>query len=266
MTRAGDWQVPAFDPQIFFERRTRYCVCIPVIDEGDRIAGQLRSIQELGIDRRVDICLADGGSTDGSMDPGRLQALGVRALLVKRGAGKLSAQLRMGYSWALTEGYEGVITVDGNGKDGVEAIPRFAAELTAGADFVQGSRHIRGGAAIHTPWVRRWAIALIHVPVMRLASGFPYTDTTNGFRGYSRRLLLDARVQPFRDIFSTYELLAYLSARAPRLGFVTKELPVRRSYPKNAGPPTKITGISGNWLLIRILWNTLWRKYNPGRG
>jgi len=259
------WQVPAFEEHTFFEKRTRYCVCIPVINEGDRVGRQLRLIKEQGIDRQADIVLADGGSTDRSMDPERLTAAGVRALLVKRGKGKLSAQLRMGYSWALSEGYEGIVTVDGNGKDGIEAIPRFLAELEAGMDFVQGSRHLPGGEAVNTPRIRQLAIALIHIPALRLASGFQYTDTTNGFRGYSRRLLLDRRVQPFRDVFMTYELLAYLSARAPRLGFQIREIPVRRVYPKHGKTPTKISPFKGNWLLIQILWKALLGRYNPDR-
>jgi dolichol-phosphate mannosyltransferase len=260
---AAEWQVPSFDQEVFSGRKTRYCVCIPVINEGNRILTQLRAIQEQGIGGSIDVVVADGGSTDGSMNRERLKALGVRTLLTKTGPGKLSAQLRMGYSWALSEGYEGVVTVDGNGKDGVEAIPRFIAELDAGVDFVQGSRHVPGGEAINTPRLRQFAITFIHVPVLRLAAGFRYTDTTNGFRGYSRRLLLDPRVQPFRNIFSTYELLAYLSARAPRLGLITKEIPVRRSYPKNEKIPTKISVLNGNWLLIKILWNTLRGAYDP---
>jgi hypothetical protein len=31
----------------------------------------------------------------------------------------------MAYAWALDEGYKGIVTVDGNGKDGVKAISSF---------------------------------------------------------------------------------------------------------------------------------------------
>jgi hypothetical protein len=39
-------------------------------------------------------------------------------------------------------------------------------------------------------------------------SGFHWTDTTQGFRTYSRKMLLDPEIALFRDLMSTYELLA----------------------------------------------------------
>ena len=33
--------------------------------------------------------------------------------------------MRMAFAWALSEGYEGVVVVDGNGKDSIERIPNF---------------------------------------------------------------------------------------------------------------------------------------------
>jgi len=63
--------------------------------------------------------------------------------------------------------------------------------------------------------------------MLYLAVGFRYNNTTNGFRGYRRQFLLNPAFQPFRDIFSGYELLAYLSIRAPRTGQRVKEIPVK---------------------------------------
>jgi dolichol-phosphate mannosyltransferase len=258
--------VPDFALHVLRERRTRYCVCIPVIDEGERILAQLRRMQAHGIMDLADVILLDGGSTDGSTELKILGALGLRALLVKVGPGRQGAQLRMGLAYALLEGYAGIVTVDGNGKDGVESIPQFLAHLDAGFDFVQGSRFAPGGRAIRTPLVRWLAIRLLHVPATRLASGFRYTDTTNAFRAYSRALLSDPRVQPFRDVFETYELLAYLSMRAPRLGFQTVEIPVTREYPGDRSGPTKISRVRGNWQLFRILCKALTGAYNPRAG
>jgi dolichol-phosphate mannosyltransferase len=257
------WELPASETHEFAPRSRSYCVCIPVINEGERIVNQLRRIQNARIQDRADVIIADGGSKDGSTEPEKLKPLGVRTLLIKRGPGKLSAQLRMAYAYALRQGYEGVITIDGNGKDGVEAILSFVDHLEAGWDLLQGSRYVPGGQAVRTPLMRRIGIKVLHVPLTRVASGFKYTDTTNGFRGYSRRFLLDPRVQPFRDVFQTYELLAYLSIRGPQLGMRVKELPVSRVYPESGPTPTKISGISGNLALVQILMNAATGKYNP---
>lgn len=257
------WQIPSAEIFELSPRNTPYAVCIPVINEGDRIKNQLAEMKEKLITDHADILILDGGSTDGSTELDYLHSQGVRTLLVKTGPGKLSAQLRMGFAYALTQGYQGIITIDGNQKDGVEAVPDFIRELTTGYDFVQGSRYMPGGQGINTPWSRHWAIKLIHVPLISLAAGFRYTDTTNAFRGYSRRLLLNPEVQPFRDIFNGYELLFYMSIRAPRSGHQVKEIPVIRRYPGEGQIPTKISHIKGNRDLILMLMKVLLGKYNP---
>ena len=135
-------------------------------------------------------------------------------------------------------------------------------KLDDGYDMIQGSRFIQGGAAINTPKIRHFAVKLIHIPVISAIAGFKYTDTTNGYRGYSKKYLEHPDVQPFRDIFDTYELLAYLSVKAPRLGLKTCEVPVTRTYPSDGKVPTKISSFRGNFLLIEILWHLAMGKYN----
>lgn len=259
-TGTAGWAVPRADVHDLRERRSRYCVLIPVINEGERIVAQLRRLQECGFG--LDVVVADGGSVDGSNDPEIMRELGVRALLVKRDVGKLSAQLRMGFAFALEQGYDGVITVDGNGKDDVSAIPRFVAALESGAGFVQGSRYVPGGQAINTPRDRHLAIKFFHAPLTSLAARKRYTDTTNGFRGHSRELLTDARVAPMRDVFDTYELLAYLPIRAARLGYRCTEVPVTRAYPSDGAIPTKIHGRSAQLELVKILWRAARGRYD----
>ncbi len=264
-THRSSWQVPTFECRYWLGRQRRYCVVIPVINEGARIENLLRRMAGApGINTLADILIVDGGSTDGSLDTDLLQSQGVSGLLLKTGAGKLSAQLRCAYAFALDQGYEGIVTIDGNDKDDPEAIPEFIAGLKQGMDFIQASRFIEGGVAENTPAVRDYAIRYIHAPALSLFSGFRWTDTTQGFRAYSRRMLLDERVAPFRDIFLTYELLAYLSYRAPRLGYRCIELPTIRRYPYGE-VPTKISTIRGNFGVLKVLFNACFGCYNPAR-
>ncbi len=257
-------EVPDYTIAEFSAPKHPYCICIPVINEGERIRRQLERMQAAKISEIADILLCDGGSQDQSLDPDFLKRMNVSVLLTKKSEGKLSAQLRMGYSYALYERqYEGIVTVDGNNKDSIEDIPRFIDLLKSGYDFVQGSRFLPGGAAINTPKIRHLAVKLVHIPLISYAAGFRYTDTTNGYRAYSRKFLLDKRVMPFRNVFKTYELLAYLSARAPRLGFKTVETPVARTYPAQGKTPTKISFIKGNGALMKILFKVLCHQYDP---
>jgi hypothetical protein len=104
---------------------------------------------------------------------------------------------------------------------------------------------------------------LLHAPLISLAAGFRYTDTTNGFRAISRRAALDPGLQPFRDLFDTYNLHYYLSVRIPRLGLRVKELPVRRVYPSRGPTPSKIGGIQGKLEILKLLFRAVVGSYNP---
>jgi len=255
--------VPNFNCEAFAEKKKEYCVLIPIINEGERIVRELERAKKHGISNVADIIICDGGSTDGCTENERLKKLEVNTLLVKDDIGKQGAQLRMGFYYAKERGYKGIITIDGNDKDSIEDVPKFIEKLEEGYDLIQGSRFVKGGVAINTPFTRLIAVRLIHAPVISLTAGQWFTDTTNAYRGYSAKYLYDERVQIFRDIFMTYELLAYLSVRATQLGMKACEIPVTRAYPKTGKTPTKISFFKGNSELMKILFANLFRKYNP---
>lgn len=255
--------VPDFEEIRLQAPSSKYCLLIPVINEGSRIQHELERAHHSNVDKMCDIIICDGGSTDGSLSLDFLRNVGVNTLLIKQGPGKQGAQLRTGIYTALERNYEGVITVDGNDKDSVESVPLFIEALEAGYGFVQGSRFIPGGQAINTPLLRLLALRLIHAPVTSLAARAHFTDTTNAFRAYSAEYLRDIRLNPLRDIFSGYELLAYLAVRASQIGYRTIEVPVTRSYPATGETPTKISGINGNFNLLAILFRAAFGRYNP---
>lgn len=253
-------QVPSFDVLELTKKRHKYCICVFVINEGKKVQTQLKKMQDYA--GQIDIVVADGGSTDGSLERDFLKSVNVRTLLTKTGPGKLSAQMRMAFAYALDEGYEGVVVVDGNGKDDMSAIPDFIRLLDEGYDHIQGSRFIKGGKAINTPIERLLAVRLLHSPLISLAAHHRHTDTTNGFRAYSQKLLKDPAVAVFRDIFQTYELHYHLSIESGRLSrFKLIETPVTRAYPKKGKTPTKISPIKGNTHVMRVLIKAARGKY-----
>lgn len=257
-----DWQFPDFTVTEMHKKQHRYCVCVFVINEGERIQKQLKKMKRFT--DKIDVVIADGGSTDGSLKTEFLKQQGVRALLTKKGPGKLSAQMRMAFAWALHEGYEGVVVVDGNGKDDITAIPDFITKLDQGYDHIQGSRFIPGGKAVNTPLSREIGLHLIHAPLISLAARRRHTDTTNGFRAYSSKLLRDKNIAIFRDVFQTYELHYYLAIESSRrTGFKVTETPVTRTYPKKGKTPTKISPVKGNAHILKVLFSAVAGKYKP---
>lgn len=255
-----NWQLPKFEVLEFRPKKTKYCICIPVVNEGEKIKKQLQRMKNLS--KLADIIILDKGSTDESTNPKFLKSQGVRALLTLKSPGYQGTQLRMGFAYALKQKYEGIIQVDGNNKDSIEQIPKFIQALDKGFDYVQGSRFIKGGKAINTPLSRWIGVRLIASPVISLAAKHIYTDVTNGFRCYSKKYLLHPKVQPFRDILIRYEFNLYLTTRANQLGLKTKELPVKRTYPKGK-TPTKISPVKGNLDFFVTIFKTALGHYHP---
>ena len=255
--------VPRFSCTEYAEKTSDYVILIPIINEGDRIHKELRRAKKHHISQYADLVICDGGSTDGCTEEGRLRRLEVNTLLVKQDEGRQGAQLRMGIWWALQRGYQGIITIDGNNKDSIEDVPRFIEKLEEGYDLVQGSRFVPGGKAVNTPLLRTVSVRLIHAPVISLTAHQHFTDTTNAYRAYSARYLQHPDVQPLRDVFMTYELLAYLSVRATQLGLKACEIPVTRAYPPKGKTPTKISFFKGNADLMRILIKNARGDYAP---
>ena len=250
--------VPNFTTAELFPKRTRYCFVAVVWNEGERIRRQLRKMAKLA--SLADIIVADGASDDGALDVELLNNCGVRAHIVTPERG-LSTALRMAFFYSLEEGYEGVVTVDGNGKDGVKSLPDFLGRLDAGVDLVQGSRFVPGGEHKHTPADRMFGIRFIVRPMVRVRSGFDFTDPTNGFRALSRKLLTSEGISPLRSSFVHFNLQLYLVCEAARQGFRVEEIPVSRVYPTDGSVPTKITKLRTKLRFFKELFLVLLGRY-----
>jgi dolichol-phosphate mannosyltransferase len=255
-----DWDKIPYVATEFFTRRTRACFCVIATNEGKRLKGQLARMQSRA--HLADIIVVDLQSTDDSTEPGFLAGMGVRALLTLTEKGLSIATMAV-FSYAAEQGYSGVITVDGNGKDGVEAIEDFIRGLDEGYDLIQGTRFMPGGTHKNTPWDRYMGIRFVIAPLLFFGCGYWYRDPTNGFRSFSMRFLLDERVQPVRKVFVHFGLHHYLLYRAAKLDFKMKQIPVSRTYPADGFIPTKIIRWQTKWLILYELLEAILGWFNP---
>lgn len=244
-----DIRAPAMHP---------YLVFIFAFNEGTKLASQLSKFPPAG-ERAFDIMIGDDGSDDGSVNASLIEKYGVRGIVrLDRNRG-LSANIKGGLHWFLSRAeYEGVIMMNGNDKDDPEAIPRFIRKLREGYDYVQGSRFLPDGTAENTPALRHFGIRFVHGPLFSLAAGKWMTDTTNGFRAFSRSYLSSRKIHIFQEAFQKYEVEQYLGCRAIQLKFACCEIPVARRYPPRAkkatrGGFTKIKPGIGHWQMIKPL-------------
>lgn len=246
----------------FAQEQSKYAVVIPVINEGDRLISLLDRMVALQIPGEFDVIVVDGGSIDGSVELEKLQSRGVNTLLVKQSEGALGTQLQCAYDFALSRSYLGVITIDGNNKDNPAGIFAMRSALQDGVEFAQASRFIRGGKHSNTPLSRLLAVRIVHAPLLSWSSGFHWTDTTQGFRGYSRSLLESETLGIFRQDFTDYKLLFFVSHMAPKLGLRCVEIPTERSYPLGNYVPTKIRGVLALLKVFISLLLVLFRRFD----
>ncbi len=239
----------------------KHALLIPVLNEGEKLRTQLHRLRFYS--SFVDIFIIDGGSSDQNYNEQFQTENHITNILFTKGEAGLGKQLALGMHYAIKRGYEGVITMDGNNKDNPEAILRFIRHLKKEDDFIQGSRFLPLAYEKNTPLYRKIGIRLLHAPIINFRYNSTLTDTTNGFRAYSKKFLLQQKEYLLLPSLEKYELQIFLLGQALEGNYKTREIPVSRVYP-SAGPiPTKISLFRGNFNLIRALFGTIfgiWKK------
>lgn len=250
----------SYNSNKFFAKQKDFVLIIPTWNEGENLVKQIKDLQNFT--NLVDIVIVDYKSDDGSTEHNFLKENNISTLIDCHEKGLASA-LRAGFDFVKKENYQWIITIDSNGKDGVDALEAVINKLQDGFDFVQASRFKKGGHHENTPFLRLLGIFLFIVPAIGLSSGYWYSDPTNGFKGFSSDFLYDNRVQPLRSIFQKFNLQYYLNYMAAKLNFKVTEVPAKRVYPNNGDVPTKIHGLQSHFEIIWEVLKTVFGLYCP---
>ena len=222
----------------------RVAVVIPAFNESGKIGDVVGKVP-----RRCAGCVivVDDASADATRDEAR--AAGADRVVrhaVNRGVG---AAIRSGLFEARAAGFEFAVILSGDDQHEPDELPRVLEPLFAGeADLVQGSRWLPGGATPGIPPERRW-LTRLYSWLFRLASGYPSTDGTNGFRAFRLVLLDDPRIRLDQPWLDRYELEPYLLFQAVRSGYRVREVPVTVRY--HARGTTKMRLMRDGWRILR---------------
>jgi dolichol-phosphate mannosyltransferase len=219
---------------------------VPAFNEHGKIGEVVRKVP-----RRFAACVivVDDCSSDGTADEAR--AAGAERVLrheVNRGVG---AAIRTGLLEAKRAGFAYATVLSGDDQHEPDELPRVLGPLFAGeADLVQGSRWLPGGATPGIPPDRRW-LTRVYPLLFRIASGYPSTDGTNGFRAFRLAMLDDPRIRLEQGWLDRYELEPYLLYQAVRAGYRVREVPVTVRY--HARGTTKMRPLRDGWRILRPL-------------
>lgn len=154
-------------------------VIIPSYNEAQSAPRLIAQVLELY--PNLQVLLVDDNSPDGTADlvEHSFDAARVQVLRRERKTGLGPAYLA-GFDWALEQGFDRVLQLDGDGSHRPEHIAELLAALED-AEFVIGSRLVPGGAIKHWRWYRRW-LSLMGNRYARWALDSQFHDLTSGFR------------------------------------------------------------------------------------
>lgn len=227
------------------EIATRILAATFAYNEGDKIR---RTLARHPAERGYDLLVVDDGSTDGSLADLNPDILVIRNP-TNRGIG---ASMKSVFEFAIREGYDILVIQAGNDKDDPLEIPSLVRPIVSGeADFVQGSRFLRGGRFGNMPQHRVFATRVLHPLLLSLAARKRVTESTNGFRAFRTALLRDPRIDWRQEWLDRYELEPYLLLQTIRLGYRHMEVPVTKIYPERQLGYTKMRPFVDWWSILR---------------
>ena len=164
------------------------------------------------------IAVIDDGSTDDTAAAARRAGAHLLRLPFNMGYG---AALQTGYKFALRDGYDCVVQLDGDGQHEPADIPALLGVIERGeADLALGSRFL-AGTGYRPPLLRRLGMGLFRFLASDL-TGVKLSDVTSGFQALNRDLLTFFAGDRYPVDYPDADVLVMLQ----RAGFRIKEVPV----------------------------------------
>lgn len=197
-------------------------VIIPTYNEAENIRAIIERVLTRG--ENIDILIIDDNSPDGTGDiVGKITEQNDRVNIIRREAklGLGSAYIT-GFRYALENGYDAVIEMDGDFSHNPDDLPAML-ETLEDADAVVGSRYVNGVSVVYWPF-RRLLLSYLASLYVRVITGMRIKDPTAGFICYSRKAL--ESIDFGRIMSDGYSFQIEMKYRLWVKKFKIKELPI----------------------------------------
>jgi hypothetical protein len=200
----------------------RVLVIVPAHNEEESLPVTLDELRRRA--PGLDVLVVDDGSRDGTARVARERGVAVASHAVNLGVG---GALQTGFRWALQHGYDVGVQLDADGQHDPAYLEALLEPILRGAcDVSIGSRYV-ARSGYRAPLARRLGMLLFSA-VVRLSVGQRITDTTSGFRAYSRAVM-EICQHDFPKDFPDAPLLIDLARRGFRLAEVPVEMRAREA-------------------------------------
>ena len=213
---------------------TGVVVVIPAFDEEACINEVVTAVRVTG----HDCVVVDDASNDRTAEIAEHAGANVIRLPINLGVG---GALRAGFRYAVDNGADTVVQVDGDGQHPTDQIEALLKHLEAGDfDMVVGSRFAPGGVASPQSKLRRSAIGVLST-TLRRRGGVTISDPTSGFRAI-RDPLLSAFASDFPHHYlgDTFEALLVAGRRGYRISEIPVEMQARQGGQPSAALPASM--------------------------
>ena len=159
----------------------RIVAVVPAYDEAEVIGRVVDEIR--AFDPGIDIVVVDDASADETASVA--EAHGAIVLRLPHNVG-IGGAVQTGLKFALAEGYDTAVRLDGDGQHDAGELGKLLAPLERGeADLVIGSRFVDPGGSYRPPFARRIGIR-VFARLVSLLTRQRVTDTTSGFLALDR--------------------------------------------------------------------------------
>jgi glycosyltransferase involved in cell wall biosynthesis len=159
----------------------RIVALVPAYDEAEVIGKVVDEIRVF--DPAVHVVVLDDASTDGTAAVA--ESCGATVLRLPHNVG-IGGAVQTGFKFALAEGYDIAVRLDGDGQHDAHELGTLLAPLDRGeADLVIGSRFVDAEGSYRPPLARRIGIR-IFARLVSMLGGERVTDTTSGFLALNR--------------------------------------------------------------------------------
>jgi dolichol-phosphate mannosyltransferase len=220
-------------------------VVMPALNEAGKIG---RVLDKMPPDGRFEAIVVDDGSTDGTGDEAREHGAAVVVHHDKRQG--VGASIRDGWKAGRERGRPYLALLAGDDQHvPSELVAAFDALLAREADYLQGSRWMRGGRLIGGNSGRARGTKLYSLAFSVLV-GRRVTDATNGFRIFRSELLDDPKINVDQRWLDSYDLEPYVLYRAITRGYRVIEHPCTVVYHREESY-SKMRGLKDWWRLFR---------------
>lgn len=217
-------------------------VIIPAFNEAATIGAVLGRIRT--VDPALPVVVIDDGSTDDTSTIARNAGALVLRLPFNMGCG---VALQTGYKYALREGYDCVIQLDGDGQHEPGDIPALLTTIERQeADLAIGSRF--ADLTTYRPTLpRKIGMRLFRLLAFAL-TGVRFSDVTSGFRALNEAVLRFFMAERYPEDYPDADVLIMLH----RAGFRIKEVPVRM-YARKGGRSHQHAGLRPVYYIFKML-------------